>query len=149
MTPSASDEPIAVLPWVDREVTRVAFDHQLRLLFDDGGELVVETPLTLTPAARVHTVVPGEPAALAPALMLLWRTVTSAVVDVDRALVVTFADGTVLWVPVGVDYEAWNATGPGWNGRGVGNWMVVSMPSGRLAVWGEDPEGGRFPADAI
>jgi hypothetical protein len=148
MSGDASDEPVAVLPWAGREIIRVAVDSQLRLLFDDGAELVVAAPLTLTGPAATDTVAPGELGTLAPALTLLWQTATAAVVDADDVLVLTFRGGTVLRVPAHPHYEAWNATGAGWNGKGADDWMVVSTPGGRLAVWGEPPEGGRFPADA-
>ena len=147
MTSDAPRTPRAVLPWAGREVTRVEFDWAVGLLLDDGSFLRVEAPLELTGPSGTAVVVPGEVPTLAPALALFGRTVRAAVVH-DRTLEIDFDGDLVLRVVQGTEYEAWNATGPG-PARDPAHWMVVSTGSGRLAVWGADPEGGRFPSDQL
>jgi len=147
MTSDPPGTPRAVLPWAGREVTRVEFDWAVGLLLDDGSFLRIEAELELTRPSGTAVVVPGEVPTLAPALALFGRTVREAVVH-DRTLEVAFDDDTVLRVVQGPEYEAWNATGPApWTHPG--HWKVVSTGSGRLAVWGDDPAGGRFTDDGI
>ncbi|WP_282691962.1 DUF6188 family protein [Streptomyces sp. CC208A] len=104
-------------------VTRLAFDHQARITFADqtpdgrvrvNGELVIETPFTLTDASgRQALLTPGTGPSLAPLLGLFARVVTEIGVTGRGTLSLGFDDGTRLGVEPDPDYESWNLTGSG------------------------------------
>jgi hypothetical protein len=108
---------------VGTRVTRTAFDHQVRISFTDhapdgrirvDGELVIETPFTLTDAKGHQTfLTPATGLSLAPLLGLFARVVTKAEVTGQGALSLGFDDGTRLSIEPDPDYESWNLTGSG------------------------------------
>ncbi|MCY0954389.1 DUF6188 family protein [Streptomyces sp. H27-S2] len=111
-------------------VTRTAFDYQVRIGFTaygpDGrirldGELVIESPITVTGTSGTRTVLtPGTGTALAPLLGLFTRTVTQAEVTGLGTLHLGFDDGTRLRVDPDPDYESWSLTGSGFEPVMVG-----------------------------
>ncbi|EST18131.1 DUF6188 family protein [Streptomyces niveus] len=108
---------------VGARVTRTAFDHQVRISFTDhapdgrirvDGELVIETPFTLTDASGHQALLtPGDGLSLAPLLGLFARAVTETEVTGQGTLSLRFDDGTRLSVEPDPDYESWNLTGSG------------------------------------
>ncbi|MFE7584907.1 DUF6188 family protein [Streptomyces gardneri] len=108
---------------VGTRVTRTAFDHQVRISFTDqapdgsirvDGELVIETPFTLTDASGHQALLtPATGPSLAPLIGLFARVVTEIGVTGQGALSLSFDDGTRLSVEPDPDYESWNLTGSG------------------------------------
>ncbi|QES25053.1 hypothetical protein DEJ46_38680 [Streptomyces venezuelae] len=108
---------------VGARVTCTAFDNQVRISFADhepdgrirvDGELVIETPITVTDAAGTQAILsPGTGMALAPLLGLFTRAVTKAEVTGLGTLSLGFDDGTRLSVDPDPGYEAWSLTGSG------------------------------------
>ncbi|ORT60469.1 DUF6188 family protein [Streptomyces sp. CB03238] len=108
---------------VGTRVTRTAFDHQVRISFTDhapdghirvDGELVIETPFTLTDASGHQALLtPATGPSLAPLLGLFARTVTESEVTGLGALSLCFDDGTRLSVEPHSDDESWSLTGSG------------------------------------
>ncbi|MFJ3072728.1 DUF6188 family protein [Streptomyces albidoflavus] len=104
-------------------VTRTAFDCQVRISFTDhdpdgrvrlDGELVIETPFTVTDAAGTQAILfPGAGTALAPLLGLFTKAVTEAEVTGLGTLSLGFDDGTRLCIEPDPDYESWSLTGSG------------------------------------
>ncbi|MFD4171177.1 DUF6188 family protein, partial [Streptomyces albidoflavus] len=108
---------------VGARVTRTAFDYQVRISFTDhdpdgrvrlDGELVIETPFTITDAAGTQAILfPGAGTALAPLLGLFTKAVTEAEVTGLGTLSLGFDDGTRLCIEPDPDYESWSLTGSG------------------------------------
>ncbi|MBX9396949.1 hypothetical protein K4749_26000 [Streptomyces sp. TRM72054] len=108
---------------VGTRVTRTAFDHQVRISFTDhapdgrirvDGELVIETPFTLTDASGHQALlIPATGPSLAPLLGLFTRVVTETEITGQGTLSLGFDDGTRLSVEPDPDYESWNLTGSG------------------------------------
>lgn len=108
---------------VGTRVTRTAFDHQVRISFTDhapgggmrvDGELVIETPFTLTDASGHQAILtPATVPSLAPLLGLFAKVVTETEVTGQGALSLGFDDGTRLSVEPDPDYESWNLIGSG------------------------------------
>ncbi|WP_030693349.1 DUF6188 family protein [Streptomyces globisporus] len=108
---------------VGTRVTRIAFDHQVRISFTDqapdggirvDGELVIETPFALTDASGHQALLaPATGPSLAPLLGLFARVVTETEVTGQGTLSLGFDDGTRLSVEPDPDYESWNLTGSG------------------------------------
>ncbi|MEV3993638.1 DUF6188 family protein [Streptomyces sp. NPDC049837] len=108
---------------VGTRVTRTAFDHQVRISFTDQapggrtrieGELVIETPFTLTDASGHQALMtPGTGPSLAPLLGLFAKVVTETEVTGHGTLSLGFDDGTRLSVDPDPHYESWNLTGSG------------------------------------
>lgn len=122
------------LPLAGRTVSRVAFDHAVSLLTDDGAELRVQTAFSFgaDPARMVVIDPERDVAAHAGVLVdLRGRAITAAGADDDGALAVRFATEAVLQVPPDSSYEAWTLTGP----QGS---LVVCLPGGGVAVFEPD-----------
>ncbi|WP_344358173.1 DUF6188 family protein [Streptomyces gobitricini] len=108
---------------VGARVTRTAFDHQVRISFTDqtpdgrirvDGELVIETPFTLTDASGHQALLtPATGPSLAPLLGLFDKVVTETEVTGLGALSLGFDDGTRLSVEPDPDYDSWNLAGSG------------------------------------
>ncbi|MET8644961.1 DUF6188 family protein [Streptomyces sp. NPDC004074] len=108
---------------VGARVTGTAFDHRVRISFTDhgpdgrirvDGELVIETPFTLTDASGHQALLtPAIGTSLAPLLGLFAGVVTETEVTGQGALSLGFNDGTRLHVKPDPDYESWNLTGAG------------------------------------
>ena len=108
---------------VGAQVTRTAFDYQVRITFTDygpdgrtrlDGELVIETVLSLTDAGGSRVVLtPGTGVCLAPLLGLFAKTVTKAGVTGYCTLHLGFDDGTGVSVYPDPDHESWSLTGFG------------------------------------
>ncbi|MFD9892090.1 DUF6188 family protein [Amycolatopsis sp. NPDC059027] len=99
------------------EVTRTAFDHQVRLLLVRGAEvcaeLAVSVPFTLLGADGVrHEIDPEERSTLPPVLALFGRTVVAADL-MDHRLTLTFDDGAELRVGPDEQYTSWWLSGDG------------------------------------
>lgn len=115
---------------VGAQVTRTAFDYQVRISFTgyglDGrvrldGVLVIETPITVTDASGTQAILtPGTGTALAPLLSLFTKAVTRAEVTGLGTLSLGFDDGTRLSVNPDPDYESWSLTGSGFEPVMVG-----------------------------
>lgn len=74
----------------------------------------------------------GDPSKLGPALATLHSKVREATAFDDGRLALSFRDGSSLRVPGGVQYEAWQLSGP----AGL---LMVSIPDGDLAIWSDLP----------
>lgn len=111
-------------------VDRVSFDYALVLHTDQGAELRVETPGTVTESDGTRTAfdpeAPGDSARVL--LRLLHATVSRAERTAGGTLLVTLDNGLGLDVPPHDDYEAWELSFT--DGR-----KVVCMPGGELATW--------------
>lgn len=90
----------------------------------------VASPLILQSRGLRHDLSPEDDPnqAFDPVHRLAGQSVTAVAKDDSGALTISFTDGTTLTVPPDDAYEAWNVSGP--NGA-----LVVSMPSGELAIW--------------
>jgi hypothetical protein len=102
----------------------------VRLDFTDDAhhELTIEGELRFSPADGSER--RGDPIGLVVAeqlIRLLEATVTSANVDQDGDLTITFGDDRLV-VPCDAGYEAWQLR----SGRDL---LIVSMPGGGLAIW--------------
>jgi hypothetical protein len=82
------------------------------------------------PDGTESLVVPAEQEELGSVLRLLRATSTGGTAFEDGRLEVRFQDGSILVVSPDERYEAWTAAGP----AGA---LLVSLPGGGLAVWGE------------
>ncbi|MFI6279696.1 DUF6188 family protein [Streptomyces sp. NPDC050988] len=108
---------------VGTRVTRAAFDHQVRISFTDHapdgririeGELVIETPFTLTDSSGHQALLmPATGPSLAPVLDLFAKCVTESEVTGQGTLSLGFDDGTRLSIEPDPDYESWSLTGSG------------------------------------
>ncbi len=109
---------------------RVMIDYAVTVATSDGYAFRIEQPLVLTDRDhQEHLLVPeGDPMRLRPVLALARTAVASARAFDDGRLELDFADGSMIRVPCGEDYEPWEATGP----TGL---KVVAVPGGELAVW--------------
>jgi hypothetical protein len=109
---------------------RVEIDYAVTVATSDGYVFRIEQPLVLTDAdGQEHLLVPeGDPMRLRPALSLARTAVAGARAFDDGRLELDFADGSMIRVPCGEDYEPWEATGP----AGL---KVVAVPGGELSVW--------------
>lgn len=112
-----------------RDLTFVRIDHEVRLQFGDA-EIVIGTPFELAADGEVLTLDPERRGALGPLLALYPDTLTSAIIDPDLTLRLTFATGAAISVAQHPDYESWQVGGPG-------SRLVVCPPAGdgTLAVW--------------
>ncbi|MCX5232723.1 DUF6188 family protein [Streptomyces sp. NBC_00233] len=124
---------------VGARVTRAAFDYQVRISFTDhdldgrvrlDGELVIETPITVTDAFGTRvSLTPGTGTALAPLLGLFTKAVTKAEVTGLGTLSLGFDDGTRLSVDPDPDYESWSLTGSGFEPVLVGPGGEADWPA--------------------
>ncbi|MFI5866458.1 DUF6188 family protein [Streptomyces sp. NPDC051546] len=112
-------------------VDRVSFDYALVLHTDQGAELRIETPGTVTePDGTRTTFDPERPGDSAPVLLrLLHATISGAERTDGGTLLVALDNGLELDVPPHDDYEAWELSFT--DGR-----KVVCMPGGESATWG-------------
>src|SRR4051794_33298204 len=102
------------------DVSRVAFDHSVHLLLEDGAELRISTPLRLSLPGAAELELDPETSGLGLGrlLALLHATVTEATVGSDGALRLAFDVGAALVVAPDGSYESWQ----------------ISWPDGRLVV---------------
>jgi len=101
---------------VGTRVTRTAFDHQVRISFTDHapdgririeGELVIETPFTLTDSSGHQALLmPATGPSLAPVLDLFAKCATQTEVTGQGTLSLGFNDGTRLSIEPDPDYES-------------------------------------------
>lgn len=115
-----------------RLITAVETGYVLRLQFDNGAELDVETTLELRCGVDSVT---GEPGSLSTDRLtdLGGRTVVTATADNRGALSVSLTGGYSISVRPDDAYEAWSIAGPG-------GYKLVCMPGGELAEWaGTEP----------
>ena len=91
---------------------------------------MIETAFSLTANGTEHTLDPGHREELGPFLALYPATLSSATVDADLTLRLSFASGAAITVPQHPRYESWHIVGPG-------SRLIVCPPAGAgtLAVW--------------
>lgn len=111
----------------DRLVTAVETGFVLRLRFDNGAELDVETTLELRSGVDCES---GEPGSLNTDSLtdLSGRTVVMATIDDRGALTLSLTGDRSIVVKPDDAYEAWSIAGPG-------SYKLVCMPGGELAEW--------------
>ena len=115
----------------DREMSFIRIDHQTWLHFGDTV-VVIGCPFTLKVDGR--TVVLDEPRDLGPLLAQYPDTLTTATVDEDATLRLSFSRGWTIDVPPDPHYGAWQIQGPGRN-------LAVCPPDGgTLSVWTDDAD---------
>jgi hypothetical protein len=97
---------------------------------DGAFEIRIGEPAVLSTADghEVRLTPEGNAAAMGPALVVLRKAVESLIAFKDGRLELKFADGGVLRVPAGGDFEPWDVVGP----AGL---RIVSVPGGRLVIW--------------
>ncbi len=125
-----------LLPVAGQRITRCCIDGEaVRILCLNMIEISIGEPFTLqTPDDRKHVLDPGGDAMhLAPVLRILRQVVLDGTAFKDGRLELTFADGSRIKVPAGMDFEAWTLAGPG----GPDGLKVVSAPGGDLAIWSD------------
>ncbi|MEY2430378.1 MAG: hypothetical protein QOC92_103 [Acidimicrobiaceae bacterium] len=129
-----------LVPMVGRTVTQCRLDYAFSLVVagdvDDSYYVTIEQPFTLRMPGGGGEMVfepEGDPVRMAPALRVLRQDVERVVAFKDGRLELTFADGSILRVPVGEDYEPWNIVGPA-------GFRIVSLPGGELAIWSPESD---------
>jgi hypothetical protein len=111
-----------------RDITFIRIDHQTRLQVDEY-EIVIESPFGIWTPHGEFRLDPADRSGLGPLLSCYPGTVTLATIDVDAALHIELADGTLLVVPPDEQYEAWQVHGPS-------TFLLVCLPGrGQVAVW--------------
>jgi uncharacterized protein DUF6188 len=120
-----------LLPYRGLTVTRICVDHALTLSFGPDAQVAIESTAILTKGPAAAPL--AQPAALepwhqdvGPALMLLGTRVLSRVAFKNGTLRLVLGSHH-LSVRPHPGFEAWKATGPG-------DWRIVCMPGGQLAV---------------
>jgi hypothetical protein len=117
-----------------RKLLSEKMEHSAVLHFSDGCVARIESPFSLDLAGNRHEFSPGNglQESFQPMKELLQQTVTTAETGDSGALRLTFGNGAVISVEPDDEYEAWAVSGPG-------GFLVVSMPGGELATWGDRP----------
>lgn len=112
-------------------IEMIVFDNAVALRFGSGGELKIEQPFEVTIVDEPGlTITPGVLTRADQVLQaLLWRTVVSLTIHETGSLVFTTADGCVVEVSPGPDYETWTFH----DGAGL---QAVSVAGGGVAIWG-------------
>jgi hypothetical protein len=105
------------LPLGNRAVTQCRFDAAFTIVLDDPDgavEIRIGEPFVLRAAHgdEVRLAPEDDPVAMGPALVVLRQAVESLVAFKDGRLELKFADGDVLCVPAGGDFEPWDVVGP-------------------------------------
>jgi Family of unknown function (DUF6188) len=121
-----------ILPFRGLTVTQIQVDFRFGLNLEGVAEVHINSTATLgwvNRAARPDELeLDPESQDVAAGLALFNTEVKSAVAFKSGGLRMVFGDGYLLRVRPDPRYEAWTANGP--NGM-----LIVSLPSGDLAVW--------------
>lgn len=123
-----------VVPLDGCEVVQCRVDYAFTLIIDGGRgsfEVRIEQPFEVlgrVDGRSASVSGEGDPAAFAPALVVLHAGLDAALAFKDGRLELRFDDARRLRVPVGEQFEAWTLVGP----EGL---RLVSLPGGELAVW--------------
>ena len=114
-------------------VTSIEFVYNVTLHFDNRRTITIGCPVHISdPAGRTVLVDPEDSADHRPLfLQQLHQRVTTAVVNEDGGLYVSWADGSQWRVKPDERYEAWQATGM------ESPTLIISGPGGELVVWDE------------
>jgi hypothetical protein len=130
--PEASDD--VELPLRGTTVTRCLIDAAFGLEFyvdrESSSTVRIEGSFSLHEGGEQLQFSPENTMGLGRALILLGKKVQSAVAKKGGSLELRFEGGHVIVVPPDPHYEAWTFAGP----RGM---LVVSTPSGGLAIWSD------------
>jgi hypothetical protein len=113
-----------------RSVVSQQIEYTVAMYLTDGYFIRLDGPFTLVLQDRRIVITPesDQPGHFDPVRDLVGHVITSSVVDASGVLAISFDTGArLVCVPDG-QYESWTMAGP--NGR-----LVVSMPSGELAIW--------------
>lgn len=103
-------------------------DHAVTLATGDDYWILIEQTFSFTdPHGTRHLIDPEDPGQLGPVLPLARTGLIAAAAFDDGRLALDFADGSVIAVPPGGEYEVWQLTGPAG--------LLVSLPGGDLSVW--------------
>lgn len=115
-----------------KSVVSQQIEYAVAMYLTDGYFIRLDGPFTLLLHDRRIVITPDSdpPEVFDPVRDLVGQVVTESVVDESGVLSLSFdTDVRIVSVPDG-HYESWTMAGP--NGE-----MVVSMPSGELAIWTE------------
>ena len=119
----------AVSLLVGRRLEYVRLGHAVVLTFGGGSEVLIETAARLSGPGVRAVVEPGDHPSDVLAT-LLGAVVTDAWTGRAGTLTICFAGGSELAVEAHADVESWAVAQPG----GV---LVVCLPGGEVAVWGD------------
>jgi hypothetical protein len=118
-----------------KRVVSQQIEYTVAMYLTDGYFIRLDGPFTLLLDDRSIAITPDSdpPGKFDPVRELVGQEITESTVDDSGVLSLSFDTGSkIVSVPDG-RYESWTMAGP--DGR-----MVVSMPSGELAVWSaEEP----------
>ena len=119
-----------LLPIGDEFVVGYCIDYSITMRFANDVSIRIESPFVYTTANGIeHLIVPeGDPARLAPALVICRLAARQGFAFKDGHLELDFADGSSISVAATEDFEPWELFGPG-------GLLVVSIPGGDLAIW--------------
>lgn len=115
-----------------KSVVSQQIEYSVAMFLTDGYLIRFDGPFTLLLPDRRIAITPDAdpPEHFAPVRGLVGQSINESVVDESGVLSISFNNGVkIVSVPDG-QYESWTMAGP----KGQ---MVVSMPSGELAVWNE------------
>lgn len=115
-----------------KSVVSQQIEYSVAMYLTDGYFIRLDGPFTLLLHDRRIAITPDSdpPEHFDPVRDLVGQVVTESVVDESGVLSLSFDTGARIVSVPGGQYESWTMAGP--KGR-----MVVSMPSGELAVWSE------------
>ena len=109
-------------------VDRILLTYQVRLTLLRGHETIdpttllrtnssltvdIESPFTVRVGSHIDRVIPEQVLSTVPVLPLLHQPVASLTAFRTGALLLTFADGTEIEVPIDEQYESWHTWGDG------------------------------------
>jgi hypothetical protein len=117
------------IPVAGQQITRVCADYaSVGLLASNGIYMNIAVPFTYLGSSGTEVALDpdGDAVDLAPMLRLSRLGVTECVAFKDGRLDVKFEDGSRLQVPMDLEFEAWEISGPG----RVGGLKIISMPGG-------------------
>lgn len=119
-----------VLPVAGGEVTQVRVDFAFGLMIEAWLSIRIEGRFSLERGGMVHEYDPADTASLGPLVVLHKSVVSEALARKDGRLTIRFADGTILIVPPGDQYEAFVIDGalPPIQRK----FTLVSLPGGGL-----------------
>lgn len=116
---------------VSDDATFVTIDYALTVQTTGNISVRIEERFCFVDAhGSSHCADPnGDPTLMGPVLGVARTSVARILAWDDGRLRMDFADGSALEVPGGDAYEAWTLCGPD-------TLMIVSMPGGKLSLWG-------------
>ncbi|MCG5433831.1 DUF6188 family protein [Mycobacterium sp. MYCO198283] len=121
------------LTLAERTFVDITVEYTALLTLTDGFFIRIGSPFTLSTADTVTSLTPEQDSIerFSPLLALIGDSIRRAQVADGGMLKVHFSSGARIDVRPDPPYEAWVVAGPD-------GYLVVCLPSGKLAVWSGD-----------